>query len=195
MGGLVYILGSCGPLQQTFLWDWECLLLLKPQRVFTARGFEALFPYAGTLGWVVCLAPQLFLPVYPHMNMGPPSPPAATSPTLVCQFLPCCMSSLPQPPISVLPTSLDECFFFNPFIVGLSCSLIFWQFWLFSVFKLVVILLLIVQERKLSTYTSILSGTQFSDFFFFLKIVFYFVIVYNWNSGNSKLTSLPVSLL
>ena len=43
------------------------------------------------------------------------------------------------------PTSLDECFFFNSLVVGLPCSLIFWQFWLFSVFKFVVVLLLVVQ--------------------------------------------------
>ena len=34
------------------------------------RGFEALFPHTGTLACVVCLTPQLFLPVYPHANVG-----------------------------------------------------------------------------------------------------------------------------
>ena len=33
----------------------------QPPQVFTARGFEALVPCAGTLGCAVCLAPQLFL--------------------------------------------------------------------------------------------------------------------------------------
>ena len=32
------------------------------------------------------------------------------------------------------PTSLDECSFFNSLVVGLTFSLIFWQFWLFFVF-------------------------------------------------------------
>ena len=36
-------------------------------------------------------------------------------------------------PISTLPTSLNECFFFNSLVVRLSCSLILWQFWLFFV--------------------------------------------------------------
>ena len=39
---------------------------------------------------------------------------------------------------------LDECFFFNSLVVRLSYSLIFCQFWLFFVFKFVVVLLLVV---------------------------------------------------
>ena len=49
--------------------------------VFSQR-FEALFPHAGTLSFAVCLAPQLFLLVYPHTNMGPPYPLVATLPGL-----------------------------------------------------------------------------------------------------------------
>ena len=41
VGGLVYILGPCGPFQQTLLWDWQFLPPLQPPQVFTARGFEA----------------------------------------------------------------------------------------------------------------------------------------------------------
>ena len=49
----------------------------------------------------------------------------------------------------VLPsTSLDECFFFNSLVVGLPCSLIFWQLWLVFVFNLVVILLLVMQGSE-----------------------------------------------
>ena len=43
-----------------------------PAGVFNQR-FEALFSYPGTLGCAVCLAPQLFLPVYLHANVGLPS--------------------------------------------------------------------------------------------------------------------------
>ena len=43
--------------------------------VFNLR-FEALFPQAGALGCLVYLAPQLFLPVYLHVNVGLPAPPA-----------------------------------------------------------------------------------------------------------------------
>ena len=42
---------------------------------FVIQRFEALFPYTGTLGCEVCLAPQLFLPVYPNTNVGPPALP------------------------------------------------------------------------------------------------------------------------
>ena len=62
----------------------------------------------------------------------------------VLQLPPCCESSLPQLPISTPPTSLDECFFFNSLVVRLPCSSIFCQFWLFFVFKFVVVLLLVV---------------------------------------------------
>ena len=40
--------------------------------------------------------------------------------------------------------SLVECFFFNSLVVGLPYSLIFCQFWLFFVFKFVVVLLFAV---------------------------------------------------
>ena len=61
---------------------------------------------------------------------------------------PCCESSLPQLPISAPPTSTDECFFFNSLVIRLPYSLIFWQFWLFFVFKFVVVLFLVVQAVK-----------------------------------------------
>ena len=120
---------------------------LNPHRCF--QRFEDLFPHPGTLGCVVCLAPQLFLPVYLHMNVGPPSlqftaslgPPAAALPALVHQLLPCCesfLSSCLSPPL--LP---DECFIFNSLVVILPYSSIFSQFWLFFVFKFVVVLLVV----------------------------------------------------
>ena len=49
-----------------------------PTGVFNER-FEALFPRAGTLACAVCLAPQLFLPVYLHTNVGPPGLQSAAS--------------------------------------------------------------------------------------------------------------------
>ena len=67
---------------------------------------------------------------------------------LVFQPLPCHMSFPPQLLISTPPTSLDECFFFNFLVVGLPYSSIFWQFWLFFIFKLVAILLLVVWGSK-----------------------------------------------
>ena len=47
---------------------------------FLSQRFEALFTYTGTLGCTVCLAPQLFLPVYLNAIVGPPSLPADDSP-------------------------------------------------------------------------------------------------------------------
>ena len=67
---------------------------------------------------------------------------------LLHQPLPCHESSPPQLPVSAPPTSLVECFFFNSLIVRVPYSLIFWQFWLFVVFKFVVVLLLVVQGGK-----------------------------------------------
>ena len=73
VSGPVYILGVCVSLQWTLLWGWEFLPLLQPPQVFIARGFEAFFSYAGNLGCTVCLAPQLFLPIYPHRNVELPA--------------------------------------------------------------------------------------------------------------------------
>ena len=53
---------------------------LNPHRIFSVRGFEALFPHAGTLGCTVCLTPQLFLLVYP-CKCGNPIQPATASST------------------------------------------------------------------------------------------------------------------
>ena len=55
---------------------------------FFTQGFAALFPYAGTLGCVVCLAPQLFLPVSLHTYVEPHVPPAAISLSLPDTSLP-----------------------------------------------------------------------------------------------------------
>ena len=111
--------------------------------MFSVRGFEDLFPGAGTLGYAVCLAPQLFLPVYLYANVGPSSLPASTSPGPPATALSRVLSI--HLPISTPLTGLDECFFFNSLVVGLPYSSIFCQFWLFFVFKFVVVLLLVVQ--------------------------------------------------
>ena len=82
VGGFVYFLGSCVSLQWTLLWGWSFLLPPQSSQAFSIRGFEALFPCTGTLYCTVCLAPQLFFPVYLHGNVGLPSLPATTSPGL-----------------------------------------------------------------------------------------------------------------
>ena len=83
---------------------------------------------------MVCFAPLLFLQVYLCANVGLKGLPAP--PRWVLQLPPCLESSLPQLPISAPPTGLDECFVFISLVVGLPYSLIFCQFWLFFVFKL-----------------------------------------------------------
>ena len=86
-----------------------------PTGVFNQRlwGFISLHWNPGL--FEVCLAPQLFLLVYLHENVGPPFPPAAALPRVFSA----------QQPISAPPTSLSECFFFNSLVVGLPYSSIF----------------------------------------------------------------------
>ena len=71
---------------------------------------------------MVCLTPQLSLPVYLHANVGLPGPLAATLPQVLSIWL----------PISTPPTSLDECVFFISLVVGFAHSLIFWLFFVFK---------------------------------------------------------------
>ena len=134
-----------------------------PMGVFNQR-FEALFPRAGALGCVVCFAPPQFLQVYLCANVGPggsashhlvgsascslacPVPQSATwlgppAPTLLRVLL-------PLQPVSTPPTGLDECFFFISLVVRLPYSLIFCQFWLFFVFKLLLSFFWLCKEAQ-----------------------------------------------
>ena len=120
---------------------------LNSQKFFQSEVLR-LLPCAATLGCTVFLTLQFFLLVYPHANMGLPAPPASALLTPVLQLLPCCKCSPPWLPMSAPHTSLDECFFFNSLVVGLPYSSIFCQFWLFFVFKFVVVLLLVVRGGK-----------------------------------------------
>ena len=72
------------------------------------------------------------------------------------------MFSLPRLPVPTPPTGLDEYFFFNFLVVRLPYSLIFWQFWLFFVFKFVVVFLAV--WRSVTTYASILVGSTMWQF-------------------------------
>ena len=108
-----------------------------PTGVFSQR-FEALFPLTGTLGCAVSLAPQLILPVYLHVNVRLPCLPATTLLQVLSTRL----------PVSAPPTGLDECFFFISLVVGLPYSLIFCQFWLFFVFKLLLSFFWLCKEAQ-----------------------------------------------
>ena len=90
VGGFVYVLATCGSLQQGGF-----LLPPQPPSVFSIRGLRLYFPATGTLGCGVCLAPQSFLLGYPHVNVGPLTLPATTSPALVLWPPTCCESSPP----------------------------------------------------------------------------------------------------
>ena len=124
VGGFVHILGPCGSLQQTLLWGWEFPLLLQTPQVFIARSIEALFPCTGTLGCAVFLTPHLFLLVYPHANVGPPSQPVTPS-----------QSFLSAPATSLLPSYQSGWMFLLQVLgVRFPYSLMLGQFWLFFLF-------------------------------------------------------------
>ena len=117
---------------------------------FIARGFEVFFSSAGTLGCAVCLTPQLFLLVYLHANVRPPGLPSTAS---LAHHLHLGFPSPPLLPVWMNVSSL------TPWLPDLLSEFNFWQFWLFSVFKFVVVLLLVVRAGKVyvSTYASILA--------------------------------------
>ena len=120
VGEFVYILEPCGSLQWTLLWGWESLLPPQPPRVFSVRGFEALFPHARSLGCMVYLTPRLFLLVYLHSNVDLPSLQSAVSPGPPTANLLWVLSA--QLPLSTPRTGLDACFFFNSLVVRLPYS-------------------------------------------------------------------------
>ena len=76
------------------------------------------------------------------LSHSPVVPPGLSA--LVLQPPPCRESS-PPTAVSTPPSGLGECFLINSLVVRLPYCLIFWQFWLFFVFKFVVVLLFIVR--------------------------------------------------
>ena len=140
--------------------------------MFSVRGFEALFPHTGALGCTVCLIPQLVLLVYMHVNVGPPSLPAATLPTLVLQLPPCHKSSRTWLPISAPPTGLDECFFFNSLVVRLPYSSIFVSSGHFFILNLLSFFLLCKEAKCI--YLCLHLGWKSKKNFFFKILFIYF---------------------
>ena len=77
----------------------------------------------------------------------------------------------PLHPISF--AHLDEYFLFKSLVVGLPYSSIFWQFWLYFVLRLVVILLMVVREVK---YVYLCLHLDWkSDFFLIFHLYFSFI--------------------
>ena len=149
-----------------------------PTGVFSQR-FEALLPRAGALGCVVPFAPPPFLLIYLCANVGlrgllavTPLARLSYSPPRLCVPPPCCESSHPLARLlpSAPPTGLDECFFFISFVIGLPYSLIFCQFWLFFVFKLLLSFFWLCEEAQ-CVYLHLHLGRQ-SKFSLFL-VCFY----------------------
>ena len=120
---------------------------LNPQRCFQSGALRLNFPVLEP--WVV---PSISLPSLSARKCGTTQSAVchlteSASHHLACPIPPALPRVLSaQLPISAPPTSLDECFFFNSLVVGLPYILIFCQFWLFFVFKFVVVLLLVVRE-------------------------------------------------
>ena len=153
VGGLLHTLGPCGSLQWALLWGWEFLLLPQPPQVFSSQRFWVFI----SLRWNPGLHGLSCFPVVPpslsahkcgtalsasccltwsiSCRLACPGPPAAALARVLSTWL----------PVSTPPTGLDEYFFFDSLIVRLPYSSIFCQFWLFFVFKFVVVLLLVVQ--------------------------------------------------
>ena len=78
--GFVYVLDPV-TLSNELSCESGSFCLLNTHRFFQSEVLRLYFP-TGTLGCLVCLAPQLFLPVYPHQVWDCLGPPAAASPSL-----------------------------------------------------------------------------------------------------------------
>ena len=114
----------------SFSWCLSPYNFLQPE---VLRLYFPVLECSGNAGMrcMVCLTTQLFFG-FIHMEMWD---------HLVHRH--CHAEALSAPPASV-----EERFLFNSLVVRLPYSLIFWQFWVFFVFKFVVVLLLVVQEGK-----------------------------------------------
>ena len=130
---------------------------------FSVRGFEALFPHTGTLDCAVCLAPQLFLPVYLQANVGSFALPAAASLAPVLHPPLCCKSSplgCPSPPL--LPVWIKASFL-TPWLSD------FHTVWFSDssgnfCFKFVVVFLVVWGGKVYLPYASILAGSTIKYF-------------------------------
>ena len=128
---------------------------LNPHRCFQSEALRLYFPVLET--WVVwsvllphCSSQFICTQMWDHLLCLPP---------------PCLESSLPRLPVSTPPTGLDECFFFISFVIGLPYSLIFCQFWLFFVFKLLLSFFWLCEEAQCVYLRLHLGRKEFILFF------------------------------
>ena len=129
------------------------MLAPQPQQVFLIRGLRLYFPtLEPTVAWSASLPPA----IPPSLSMRECGAAGSASHHLVGSASYSLACPIPQSattwlgplaatllqvlaawlPISAPPTGLDECLFFMSLVVRLPHSLIFCQFWLFFVFKL-----------------------------------------------------------
>ena len=142
---------------------------LKTQGVFN-QWFEALFPHAGALELRSLFRSAFVPPVLSARECGTagsashhlagssssslpdscsldhPAPQSTTSLVPPATILPGVLSTKLR--ISSPPTRLDECFCFISLVVGLPYSLIFCQFWLFFVIKLLLSFFWLCKEAR-----------------------------------------------
>ena len=127
---------------------------LKPQnpQVYSVRGFEAFLPWLEP--WVACLSCSPIVP--PSLSACKCGTTLSTS---------CHLASSPFCPAAHLLSSYRSgCFFFNSLVVRLPYSSIFCQFWLFFVFKFVVILLLVVWVGTVYLHLHLGQKSQLQSF-------------------------------
>ena len=131
LGGFAYVLGPCGSLQlscETGSFSCHC----NPHKFLQPEVLKLYLPALEP--WVVCSVSlpscSSWLILLHQLSPGHSPPPPFWS------------SSHPLVPNPLHPIAgLDECFFFNSLVVRLPYSSIFWQFWLFFVFKFVFVFL------------------------------------------------------
>ena len=123
-------LDPVGPSNGLSCETWSLSCCHNPHRFLQPDVLRLYFPTLGSwVAWSVSLPSCSFQ--FIHIECGTTWSTSHGLTHLVWKLPPCCVSTLLRLLISVLPTSPDECFFFNSLVVGLLYSLIFWQFWLF----------------------------------------------------------------
>ena len=156
VGGFAYVLSLCRSFKWTLLRNQQFLPPPQLPPIFTAINYEVLSSWSWiprlrglASGRDRCLPssqgiPPNFFP--PHTNVGPPIL-LPQLPPLHITLHALCSDSLSSPPL--LPIPLDEYGFFKSLAIGLPCSFIFCQFWvfyfIFIFLRLVVILLVVVR--------------------------------------------------
>ena len=146
--------GPCGSLQQTLLWHWGFLPQLQPHRCLWSNVLGLYFP---TLGCMVCLAPQLFLPVYPHANMGLPGPPGLPGP------LPCYASSPSHVPVSAALPFWMNVSSLTPWLSDYHTVQFSGSSDYFLFLNLLLFLFGCARRQSVSTYASILTGSHLNN--------------------------------